>query len=544
MKMNRKKMLSLVALLLCGVMLLPLLTACGGGDLQIPEKVEETKPVETEEVETVVPVQPVTQEEVKTEEVEKDPMWDYIPPENYINYTDNTNMESTPNAGAGGNRVVSGAEGSISNYLQTQWENANSETLFTAADRRDVAEKEMRSMLTFRWTPAEEIVYSYNAAAYKNATTVSQADFDANKITLEKGKVYQGLPYTLGSGNVAAFAYGVTPENGLYTVPLTQEILSGSSAASARVGVDDVDALFWAWARVAPSPNFTETKNMTAANGVLPVGTYELTAEAKASLEKATDDVVALNGEEVMYAAYAKLQKADGLVADTDAAKHAMLAVSVTVVNGADGKIDPAASYVTVLEQTDANLVSYEALTPEEKAAKKDEALVIGGIDVKYTFTELFEGGYLPVTCEELTKDGKVEDLYAVDGYRVAGSAKAGSDDSYNKNRLFAGTVSSNRRIVYLNQKFINKQTNEVVLDITTFPHDGGVGSDGIFTYNLTLWDDTAQIPRTRGYRNHITAGALKNFFKNDKKTYRCELVGMLSTGEEVIFRSYDFAYN
>ena len=49
MKMNRKTALSLISLILCGVMILPLLTSCGGGSLEIHEKQEEVKTVETVE---------------------------------------------------------------------------------------------------------------------------------------------------------------------------------------------------------------------------------------------------------------------------------------------------------------------------------------------------------------------------------------------------------------------------------------------------------------------------------------------------------------
>ncbi|MBR7164873.1 MAG: hypothetical protein IKD18_01205, partial [Clostridia bacterium] len=157
------------------------------------------------------------------------------------------------------------------------------------------------------------------------------------------------------------------------TIPLTSRMLSGgqvigtSGQGSARLGVDAADALFWGWAAAATSVYFTDTADMVEAKGVLPVGEYKLPA----SLTDATDDVVAAAGAEKIYAAYAKMQKADGLVADTEAENHAMMAVSVTVVNGADGKIDPKASFVTVLEQTDKNLVDYEALSPLKRPPKR-----------------------------------------------------------------------------------------------------------------------------------------------------------------------------
>lgn len=518
MKMNRKANLALLALFLCFAMVMPMLVSCSTGGLELPE--EETVTLTAEEIRTMQNpvVETETAEETVTEEY--DPMKDYIPPENYIDYSDNENLNSTQNVGGSGSMAVVGGNNEVSWFAYSQYAKENDKVLFSAAARRDGAEKAMRDMLTVRWTPAKNTVYSYNPLAYSKLTTVNEAEFAKNRINLESGKVYQGLPYSLGSAGLAAFVDGFTAQNGVYTIPLTQRMLSGNQNC-ARLGVDAADALFWGWASVSPSVRFTDTATMVEAKGVRPVGDYKLPA----SLADATDDVVAAAGAETIYAAYAKMQKADGLVADTEAKDHAMMAVSVTVVNGADGKIDPKESFVTVLEQTDKNLAAYEALSAAEKEAKKNEVLVIGGIDVKYTFEELMNDGFLPITCKELVEDGALDAVFVGDSIRTGKFTKA---------TIYAGGVRTNRRIAVAHLKIFDANGN-ALLDTRSYPQESGI-ADTVFSVNLANWNVASEIGRCRGDCDPaavLTVG----------EEYRYVLTGILSTGETVTLREYSFTY-
>ncbi len=530
--MKKRILCSLMALLLCTAMLLPMLTSCGEDDgnevmLYTEENVQQNNQQPTAGDPTG---------EEKTEEEENAKPNDYIPPENYVDFSNSESLNSTTNIGGTGSTVVAGGNADSSKYTLTQIMEANPALGGTVAQKRNAAEAEMRKMLTLLWTPAGETVYSYNDQAYKSATAVNNDAFLQNRITLQAGKVYQGLPYTRGSSNTAVFTYGVKPENGIYTVPLNQRILSGSSKISARYGVDDVDALYWAWSVAATRIFFTNSGEMTKEAGVLPVGSYVLSKDEKKvvnSIAGLTDDVVKENGQEVMFSSYKALQKADGLVSDTDLGSHVMMAVSVTVVTKEDGSIDGNKSYVTVLEQTDANLAAFELLTAEEKEAKKDEVLVVGGIDVKYTFQELFEAGYLPVTCDDLTHDGALENVFYGDSIR--------SEDRFLPKAFFSTTasdepnfVSSNRRIVYVNQ-VITDAEGKVVSDVTGFPTEKGVGKE-VFTYYIT--DMASSSEETRRIGEVSTA-----VFKKGED-YRCVITGLLATGETVTFRDYEVTYS
>ncbi|MBR7165171.1 MAG: hypothetical protein IKD18_02720, partial [Clostridia bacterium] len=186
MKMNRKATLALLALFLCFAMVMPMLASCSSGGLELPEEEEVT--LTAEEILTMQGMQSpvletVTAEETETEEY--DPYKEYIPPENYIDYSDNDNLNSTQNVGGGGSMVVAGGDNAISWFSYSQNMKENDKILYTAAARRDGAEKAMRDMLTVRWTPAKNVSYSYNPLAYTDQNTVNAEEFAKNQINLE-----------------------------------------------------------------------------------------------------------------------------------------------------------------------------------------------------------------------------------------------------------------------------------------------------------------------------------------------------------------------
>ncbi len=555
MKMNRKNVFALLALMLICAWVLPMLTACGGGGLELPTEEEETLTQEAVLPTMEIPVPGQTQTEdaaqKELEEAKKDPMWDYIPPENYMDYSNLPSLNSTANIGTKGSMVVRGGNSMVSYYVYQQQMAATDKDRNSASVKRTFAEKEMRGMLSVLWTPEEDVTYSYHEKAYapnsSNVMERNNTNFALNQITLEKGKIYQGLPYTNGSNNAAAFVLGATQSGDVYTVPLNSEILSGSSSGAnyansgyinytARLGINDSDALLWAWSPVAPSLRFIDTATMTVKNGVLPVGSYKQSADGKAlsSLADATDGIVSLNGDETMLESYAKLQKADGLVTDTASFDHAMMVVSVTVEKDKDGKIDPAKSYVTVLEQTDANLVQYQNLSSDKKEEEKDKTLVVGNLDKTYTFKELLDGSYLPVTCKELNEDGSADNPVYHDYYRVS--------SSYSKSTLFSSYVYTDRRVVYLTQTVTDKD-GKVVMDTTLFPTELGIlnGKAGIASgineieTALARWDDTTE--------KNLRLGDTATSVFTSGKTYHTELKALLVSGEYVTLRDYEFQF-
>ena len=213
------------------------------------------------------------------------------------------------------------------------------------AARRDAAEAYMRRMGTVRWRVESDILYTITSNTRPENDTNN-----ATRLELKAGRIYQGLPYTYAGGTDTAFLeYATKVENGVYTLEgITWETLSGDGQNSARLGNDCSSSLTRAWASIGADITMTDTKSMAFNNGYLPVGEYV----SSKSNNTNSDQICANNGEQTMFAAYAQLQKADGLVYRGASAGHAMMVVSNHPVYKADGTIDGKASKVTILDQT------------------------------------------------------------------------------------------------------------------------------------------------------------------------------------------------
>ena len=103
-----------------------------------------------------------------------------------------------------------------------------------------------------------------------------------------------------------------------------------------------------------------------------------------------------------MFESYAKMKPADGLVCPGHVRMNAAVP---TVVRNADGTINPEESYSLIHEQ-----VCYTAHPNHIRIAPDGTHYVAQGcVDIKYTFRELFDTNYLPVTFAEFQDPSKVE---------------------------------------------------------------------------------------------------------------------------------------
>lgn len=276
------------------------------------------------------------------------------------------------------------------------------------ASRREIAESYMRSIVSMVWRAQEDIFYTLEDDGAPEEAS------ESHRISIKAGRLYQGMPYSFAGGTAASFLEfaGQPDDRGIYTVSgLTWEAVGGNSNSGARIGNDCSGAMMQAWGQVGNSFTFTTTKKMTANYGYIPVGEYN----SDRSENRNTDDVCRSNGRQVMYQAYAQLQKADGIVKYTGSG-HCRMAVSVKVVYAEDGTINGGASTVTVLEQTRTRITS----TNDEKRRRYDGELgeyvyLIGGVDVTYSFAKLFDDGYLPITIQELVNPKAAAQAYVKD---------------------------------------------------------------------------------------------------------------------------------
>lgn len=265
----------------------------------------------------------------------------------------------------------------------------------TLSDRREQVVAYMTKMASVLWRSDEEIVYTIKSGV--SPDQVKNGSGSPVKLTIEKGRLYRGLPYTYAGNGIPSFGdfYSQTDEKGVATVSgLVWQDLSGGFA-EARIGNDCSTAVMQAWGQMgAHSFQMTNTRYMTADQGYLPVGGYKVSS---AELSSTKNDCIR-NSTGVMYAAYAALQKGDAVVQRNNDSGHAMLVTSVHAVPLGNG-FDPKESYITVTHQTRGKY-SKEAKYYSEELG--EDVYYWYGIDDKYTFAKLFSSGYLPITCKEL----------------------------------------------------------------------------------------------------------------------------------------------
>lgn len=374
------------------------------------------------------------------------------------------------------------------------------------AHRRDIVEQHMRYMSTLRWSIDENVTYIY-----------SEDGDPANTVTLVAGYIYQGIPYSHGSGNAYSWLSYATgqDENGTYTLSgLNKAALNGRSRTtvgnSSRVGNDCADTLYWAWGQVSPSISFAQTIYMTPAYGCVLVGDYEWTDTV---MRRNSCEVTEANGKQRMFEAYAQLQKGDGMVhVVSDAVGgHAVMIVDVHVEKTKD-RIDGDKSYVTILQQSSGFEKRYDTYFDE---AIGQDVHLCETVDVQWSFNYIFDKGYLPVTCKELIDPSPLPEP------EVEDNNKEPTVDN-----MFYSTITSNYRIA---------SVTVTVLDAKDRPVQQATCNSmeqEFFTFALSRFDLDAQ----RGVLvGDIDPAAL------EPGQYRCTFDCRLSTGEVITFRDFTF---
>lgn len=369
--------------------------------------------------------------------------------------------------------------------------------------RRDIAEAHMRKICTFMWRPEEDVHYN------RVPSTLPE---DAEKsIQLVAGRLYRGLPYSYSGGSYETFRMLASEpdEKGVHTVSgLNWQMLSGGSA-NGRFGTDCSGSVCQSWSQIGNSFTFQTTGLMAPKYGFLRVGAYT------SSDSVVNDDYVAQNGEQVMYAAYAQLQKADALVHDG----HVRMAVSANVVYNEDDTINGEESTITFLEQTTSWINKNDSYYDETLG---ETVYNICGVDITYTFKQFYDGGYVPVTCKELIDPSTVEAPIVTDSL---------AKEAYGYKTLLEGEITSNNwTIDYLQMTITDGEGNTVQQGTIAAPRSSSTGAS---RYKVLLRQfETEYREKMLGYiaPDALTAG-----------DYHCKLVCRLSNGMEFAVRDFDF---
>ena len=291
----------------------------------------------------------------------------------------------------------------------TETETPTTEPVEVAEDpvltaRREQVLEKMRRMQTIYWQVEEPIKYTKN-----NDSVGIESDPTNEIMILQPGRIYRGIPYTHASGSEEAFLdYAVSQdERGVYTIAgLETSDLSGNDGRSTvyfpRVGNDCADAVFWSWATVANSIDFTMSYYMTEAHGCIPVGEYKTSYDEYVDTTALCEE----NGLEVMCEAYSQLRPGDAVVKGREGG-HAMMVSDICVVRNADGTIDSMNSYIKVVHQTSGDLFGGKTVYDE---TLQTDVYFCGGVDDTSYFYKLFSKGYLPITIKELIDPTPLEE--------------------------------------------------------------------------------------------------------------------------------------
>ncbi len=211
--------------------------------------------------------------------------------------------------------------------------------------------------------------------------------------------VHGGFPYVIdGTGNLPRMFEVYDEKTGTIDDSegfLTRPRLYGNVCST---------SLNVAWCHVINSAEFDLTRQMTEMKGFLTVGPYKHSA----SPEKYTKDgynctvVCQENGEQTIFESYAQAHIADA------ALNHGhirMFSHEPVVVRNEDGTINGEESYAIMHEQ-----VCYTNNPNHNREfADKTTYVANGFVDIKYTFKELFDTGYIPITFAEFLGQKPVE---------------------------------------------------------------------------------------------------------------------------------------
>ena len=306
------------------------------------------------------------------------------------------NTEEQPKKPKGPTEDVSifHAEGFEKSTLKNQisWEGINSVPIKKAGmditEARQICVDFFRYAKTCTWIPNAHYGIWADAVIHEGEEPKREMDY---------GITYGGLPYiSWATGSPYRLMDYIDEETGVVDMANAGDkpILFGNQCANgAYVG----------FARVINSANYGVTADMVQARGLLRLGDYTYSDQVqKWSKNYGTPNVLAENDKDVMMESYALLKAGDPIVYWTTAGHIVMIATDAVVVRTPEGKIDPAQSFVTIIDQS-TQFVPYQH-------ENGDLCQVAETVDAKWNFQKLYSGKYLPMTFAEWTGEDPIEE--------------------------------------------------------------------------------------------------------------------------------------
>ena len=247
----------------------------------------------------------------------------------------------------------------------------------TIDEMRQMAVKAMRDMISVQWSVAEY-------------TTFHKTSTGSGKLfEYLPTNTYAGMPYSNADGSLIQWFEFYDPETGRLDVGGDGQILNDT------VGNTCAGCVAAAWSTVCASiEGPCGSGSFTPAYNYVPVGGYQ-SMRVDSFNSFPTNMILEMNGKDVMFSCFAQVQPADSLCSTPDV--HAVMVIEPAhLVYNEDGTINPDESYIVTQDQS-------LALGYPEMTEKTEDGYVYytGHKERVFTFTELWDLGYIPVTTQE-----------------------------------------------------------------------------------------------------------------------------------------------
>ena len=309
---------------------------------------------------------------------------------------------------------------------------------------RLMAVSAFKDLLSIRWSTATPITYNKTGP-------VSDKTFQH-----EVDVTYAGTIYSNANTGIFQFLEFYDFETGRLVYPGEVDEMKETIGASCS------DAMVWGLTTVCNSitgPYYPAT--MVYKNGFLPVGNYTYDFSIQSYTLHPTYKIVEDNGANVILEAYTMVRPGDMFVSTPD--NHGMMAISVpSVIYKSDGSIDLDKSYVMIQDQRGGRGAGFY----EEKEGG-EIIRYSGRTSAKFTFKQLLDKSYLPVTTAEFA---------GLKPYEKA-TASISIESCSSINDLLGATVSSNYPLAVVNIKVRDPFGNEAVIGRKLF---GGGEQGGV----------------------------------------------------------------
>lgn len=303
----------------------------------------------------------------------------------------------------------------------------------TPEELRQMAVKAMLDQLSVQFSVGKFMYYK------KSSGSVSNKFF-----SYVPEEIYAGMPYTVGSSGLVQWMEFYDTQTGRFTFNGTGEELDKTLGNSCAACVGSS----WYAVCTSISGQFS-TYFMTPMNGCIPVGPYQSNYGITDYRQYTTDLICADNGEQVMYQSYAQILPADALVSSPDV--HAIMAIEAAhVVYNEDGTINGAESTVTIADQRAGDGDVFYV----EEDQQGNRVSYSGRTRYDYTFTELWNLSYIPVTTAEFMGTKEYVQPKVTFTESTAG-----------KQELISGSIESNYPMRVIRTVLVDQDGNRTVVD-------------------------------------------------------------------------------